>query len=182
MNKTQTVLFADIHIPDRFNQILEIIEDHSGDRRSVYMWRGQGDVRWPIHSSTYRRLLKERRWENTPSEETMRDYDRDLLLNAWHQGHGYENGRKLTDFELLAKLQHHGAATRLIDVSRNMLVALRFACRSQPDKTGILLGWHISNIMGFEGRPEKRGYNEIFGAGDSKGLDTGSHPVVWQPP
>lgn len=36
--------------------------------------------------------------------------------------------------------------------------------------------------MGFEGRPEERGYNEIFGAGDSNGLDTGSHPVVWQPP
>ncbi|MCR8998507.1 FRG domain-containing protein [Rahnella perminowiae] len=48
----------------------------------------------------------------------MRDYERDLLLNAWHQGYGYENGRKLTDFELLAKLQHHGAATRLIDVSK----------------------------------------------------------------
>ncbi|WP_431306784.1 FRG domain-containing protein [Ewingella americana] len=27
----------------------------------------------------------------------------------------------MADFELLAKLQHHGAATRLIDVSRNML-------------------------------------------------------------
>ncbi|THD51274.1 hypothetical protein ERD95_09180 [Enterobacteriaceae bacterium ML5] len=36
--------------------------------------------------------------------------------------------------------------------------------------------------MGFEGRPEERGYNEIFGTGDSKSLDTGMHPVVWQPP
>ncbi|MFD3232234.1 FRG domain-containing protein [Rahnella aceris] len=51
----------------------------------------------------------------------------------------------MTDFELLAKFQHHGAVTRLIDVSRNMLVALWFACRSQTDKKGILLGWHISN-------------------------------------
>lgn len=82
VDKTQSALFGEIYIPDKFNQILEIIEDHSGDRRSVYMWRGQGDVRWPIHSSAYRRLMKERRWENTPSEETMRDYERDLLLNA----------------------------------------------------------------------------------------------------
>lgn len=182
VHKTQTLLFGEIYTPSKFSQILEIIDDHSGDRRSVYMWRGQGDVSWAIHSSAYRRLLKERRWEEPPSEMTMRDYERDLLLNAWHQGYGYENGRKLTDFELLAKLQHHGAATRLIDVSRNMLVALWFACRSQTDKTGILLGWHISNILGFEGRSEERGYNEIFGAGDTKGLDTGSHPVVWQPP
>lgn len=130
VNKTQSVLFSEIYIPNKFNQILEIIEVHSGDRRSVYMWRGQGDVMCPIHSSAYRRLLKERPWESAPSEETMRDYERDLLLNAWHQGYGYENGRKLTDSELLAKLQYHGAATRLIDVSRNMLVALWFACRS----------------------------------------------------
>lgn len=82
MQKTQTALFGEIHIPVKFNQILEIIEDHSGDRRSAYMWRGQGDVRWPIHGSVYRRLLKERRWGNAPSEETMRDYERDLLLNA----------------------------------------------------------------------------------------------------
>lgn len=82
MQKTQAVLFGEIHIPVKFNQILEIIEDHSGDRRSAYMWRGQGDVRWPIHGSVYRRLLKERRWGNAHSEETMRDYERDLLLNA----------------------------------------------------------------------------------------------------
>lgn len=59
VDKTQSALFSEIYIPHKFNQILEIIEDHSGDRRSVYMWRGQGDVRWPIHSSAYRRLLKE---------------------------------------------------------------------------------------------------------------------------
>lgn len=182
VQKTQTALFGEIETPDKFNQILEIIECHSGDRRNLYMWRGQGDVSWPIHSSAYRRLLKEKRWEDAPSEQTMRDYERDLLLNAWHQGYGHENGRKLTDFELLAKLQHHGAATRLIDVSRNMLVALWFACRSQPDKTGILLGWHKSNIMGLEGRPEQRVYNEIFGTSwlEKEGLSVS--PVVWQPP
>ena len=182
VSRTQTELFGEIDTPDKFNQILEIIEGHSGDRRSIYMWRGQGDVSWPIHSSAYRRLLKKRRWGDGPSEQTMRDYERDLLLNAWHQGYGYENARKLTDFELLAKLQHHGAATRLIDVSRNMLVALWFACRSQPEKTGILLGWHISNIMGLEGRPEERGYNEIFGTSCLEKEGLALSPVVWQPP
>ncbi len=34
----------------------------------------------------------------------------------------FENGRTLSDFELLAKLQHHGAATRLIDVSKIFLL------------------------------------------------------------
>lgn len=50
VHKTQTVLFGEIYTPSKFSQILEIIDDHSGDRRSVYMWRGQGDVSWAIHS------------------------------------------------------------------------------------------------------------------------------------
>jgi len=82
VHKTQTVFFREIYTPNKFSQILEIIDDHSGDRRSVYMLRGQGDVSWAIHSSAYRRLLKERRWEEAPSEVTIRDYERDLLLNA----------------------------------------------------------------------------------------------------
>lgn len=63
-------------------------------------------------------------------------------------------GRKLTDFELLAKLQHHGAATRLIDVSRNMLVALWFTCSSEPEKTGLLFGLAAGVIIGLEGLME----------------------------
>ncbi|MEG3133068.1 FRG domain-containing protein [Rouxiella sp. T17] len=109
----------------------------------------------------------------------MRDYERELLPIACHQGYGYENGRKLSDFKLLAKLQHHGAATRLIDVSRNMLVALWFECRSKTDQTGILLGWHSNTILGLEGRPEERVCNEIFGTScvDKEGLS--SLPIVW---
>ena len=39
--------------------------------------------------------------------------------------------RQLSDLELLAELQHFGAATCLIDFSRSALVALWFACQTR---------------------------------------------------
>ena len=41
-----------------------------------------------------------------------------------------EMGRQLSDLEILAELQHFGAATCLIDFSRSALVALWFACQT----------------------------------------------------
>ena len=41
-----------------------------------------------------------------------------------------------TDLELLANLQHHRAATGLIDFTRSPLVALWFACHKSPEANG----------------------------------------------
>ncbi|MBI9115277.1 FRG domain-containing protein [Sanguibacter sp. YZGR15] len=51
------------------------------------------------------------------------------------------------DWEMLAKMGHHGAATRLIDVTRDPLITLWFLCDddaiidgvSVRNKTGVLL-------------------------------------------
>ena len=53
----------------------------------------------------------------------------DLIENARLIGHDMKNGRVLSDLELLAELQHFGAATCLIDFTRNSLIALWFACQ-----------------------------------------------------
>jgi len=107
----------------------------------------------------------------------MRNYELELLRKARHKGYGYEDGRRLADFEVLAKLQHHGAATRLIDFSRNMLVSLWFACHSERGKTGLLFGIHSDSLIGQEGEAEERSYDEIFEKGISKGGAT-----TWEPP
>ena len=50
-------------------------------------------------------------------------------MKARALGHDQKNGQQLSDLEILAELQHFGAATCLIDFSRSALVALWFACQ-----------------------------------------------------
>ena len=140
MDYFETDIFGSVALPVSITEVIELAREHSANRRNVHLWRGQSNIAWPIHSSAYRRLV---RTNSNVNENCMQGYEEYLLKHATHQGYRFEAGRELSDFELLAKLQHHGAATRLIDCSRNILAALWFACASEPDKTGLLFGIHF---------------------------------------
>jgi hypothetical protein len=45
---------------------------------------------------------------------------------------------KLSDLELLLELQHYGAATGLVDFSRDFLIALWFAAHDNKGKNGFV--------------------------------------------
>lgn len=85
----------------------------------------------PIHEEAASQLL----------ETSVVEYEEGLIDEARLIGHGYLGGRELSDLELLAVLQHHGAATRLLDLSRNVFVALYFACAVHPNDYGLLVGF-----------------------------------------
>lgn len=65
------------------------------------------------------------------------------------QGFRHRQDRELSDLELLAELQHHGAATCLIDFTANALVALWFACEKEPGKAGKVAAMATDNAERF---------------------------------
>lgn len=79
------------------------------------------------------------------TEERVRLYESQLLDNARLAGHGTASGRRLSELELFTLLQHHGAATRLLDFTENALVATWFACHAHEDSYGLLLGIDLTN-------------------------------------
>ena len=89
-----------------------------------YLFRGVPNAEYGIQASAYRRPK-----ENARSFEKFLQINKDLISEARLRGHGEKDGRKLGDLEILAELQHHGAATCLIDFTYNAQIALYFACQ-----------------------------------------------------
>lgn len=159
---------------------LEQIECNTSDY-GTYAFRGQENMNWPLESSATRRLRKyyyNKDLDAIPNFQiNYIDYHKDILLNpARLNGFGIEKGRDLSDLEILAKLQHFGAATGLLDFTKNRVIALWFAC--QDDKydgkvfiinTGSLK--HFENIT-YEKTKEK--ITEIF-------LPMRTVPFIWEP-
>lgn len=108
------------------DKLPEFIDWVSQFRRGKYLFRGVSDEAYPIEPSTYRRLPAA---ERTP--ETLLDINKEYIREARLRGHGTKNGRDLSDLELLAELQHFGAATLLIDFTFSPQVALWFACQQR---------------------------------------------------
>ena len=90
-----------------------------------YLFRGVSTESYKIEASAYRRLPEIDR--NDPKK--LLKINKDLIEKARGLGHDQKNGQQLSDLEILAELQHFGAATCLIDFSRSALVALWFACQ-----------------------------------------------------
>jgi len=99
-----------------------------------YLFRGVSTESYKIEASAYRRLSEADR--NNPNK--LLKINKDLIGKARSLGHDQRDAQQLSDLELLAELQHFGAATCLIDFSRSALVALWFACQqgSQTESNG----------------------------------------------
>ncbi|MDE0484015.1 MAG: tetratricopeptide repeat protein [Candidatus Poribacteria bacterium] len=90
----------------------------------LYLFRGVSNAEYKIQASAYRRLIDER--DQTPAN--LLEINKRMIDDARLQGHGQKNGDRLFDLELLAELQHYGAATCLIDFTYSAQVALWMAC------------------------------------------------------
>ncbi len=97
------------------------------------LFRGMANAEWDVESSLYRRLKFN---EDIDIDNIFLERTQMLIIHASEEGYDIKNGQKLSDLELLVDLQHHGAATCLIDFTKNSFVALCFACESADIKNG----------------------------------------------
>ena len=113
---------------EEFSRWVEKLEGRS------LLYRGLADAEWQVKSAAHRRLKE---LEGIPdNHEAFGNYISQLLDTAHMRGFRRHEGRKLSELELLARLQHYGAATCLIDFTHNPLVALWFACREEFEQKG----------------------------------------------
>ena len=149
-----------------------------------YVYRGVSNKDYPIEASTYRRLKNEKgeiRDEDKTAERLLQ-VNREMIEDAKRHKHGWENDQPPRDLDLLAKLQHSGAATCLIDFTKNPLVALWMACRKSS--SGSVPGKVYAVKIG-QGSPFKdvsfndvgNGINHFF----QRHEKTGYRLYQWQP-
>ena len=154
----QSPLYGEISAPETPSMLLRYLECVRWSRPWLEAWRGQANIGWQLDSTAARRLRLHQaalpdELPGTNSqygldfEELLRNYEARLLNQARMAGHGLRGSRELTDLELLSALRHYGAATRLMDFSRNVFVALWFACSDNDhlDKYGLLVGLEGNN-------------------------------------
>jgi hypothetical protein len=106
------------------------------------VWRGQQRASWGVHSGIYRALMARnkviapernpKKAQLFPEESEVRAAESVILKIARSQWR-FDDVNAL---ELFARLQHHGAPTRLIDVTRNPYIAAWFAVERHDEHDG----------------------------------------------
>ena len=110
--------------PTRISSLGEFIEWINQLGPGKYLFRGVPNAKYRIQASAYRRPKKD-----TRNFDRFLQINKHLIAEARLRGHGEKDGRELGDLEILAQLQHFGAATCLIDFTHNAQIALYFACQ-----------------------------------------------------
>ena len=113
----------------------------------LLVYRGMADADWEVSASAYRRI--ETSSKAPPPPTVFQNYMKQLLESAGLSGFRERQGRTHSDLELLAELQHNGAATCLIDFTTNALIALWFACGGNSKEDGKIIAMATDNSERF---------------------------------
>jgi len=158
----------------------------------MLIFRGQGNRKWKLESSADRRLR-----EAKSSLSLVEYLTEHLIKPARNEGYARRQDGELNDLELLATLQHQGAATCLLDFTSSFHIALWFACQNIK-RSGFVFIVDRGDINSFrEVTPEqaKDGIKNLLQPKDTtqrdksestllaSRSDADSHPIYyWQPP
>ena len=113
-----------------------------------FVWRGHPDPDWKLHSALFHRV--DQSDGAPPDEQRLRQVESELLARARRRDLG--GGPETPELQRLAVLQHHGTATRLLDVTTDPMIALWFACAggAHSGKQGVLFAVEVSSAMQLE--------------------------------
>lgn len=130
---------------DELNRAIGRISTLSPERQ--YVWRGQQDWRWRIGASLVRQLTAD---GTDLAENQVRAVEEQIIGRARDWRLGVEGAGVVPPLELLARLQHHGVPTRLLDVTSSPYTALWFACQRTPsgnrDASGALFAFDVTGL------------------------------------
>jgi hypothetical protein len=143
---------------------------HSHFSNEVWLWRGQASWKHGLHPGMHTRLINSKLKHTSKNLEQGTNQLISIARKAKLDKHG---DLRLPDLALLASLQHHGAATPLLDVTSDPLVALwmvAFANVDQPD----FLDEEAGSLYGILKPPEARWLDPLdarpFGDGASASI------------
>ena len=99
-------------------------------------FRGQAKDEWRLDSAAVRRLEREYGDDVLTDERVLHDLLRRYQADERIIPMGVIGGYPMEELQALSVLQHHGAATMLLDFTENALVALWFASTTEDDHDG----------------------------------------------
>lgn len=160
------------------DEYLKKIKALTKSEHRKYAYRGQGSTSYPINSSATRRL----NIIGTEPAERKRftEYNDTLITTAILKGYDQRGANHLKKLELLAELQHYGAATGLIDFTYSSLVALYFAVsgiKEDEKSDAVVYVIDTCNLNRFK-RIKPEHLNEKF---DDLLAKNGEKLWVWEP-
>lgn len=159
---------------------LERIDDGSD---AAHLYRGQANEQWQVDCSAVRRLNEGLCGEVKQSllGHVLTGYLIGLLRESrQYVGNCPELPLGSSDLDILAQLQHQGAATGLIDFTLDPLVALWFACSGYSADDGAVYVLAKSDTKEVESMElPQAGGATFFRNLDTRGLD--DPPYVWKP-
>ena len=123
-----------------------------------FVWRGHPDHEWTLHSALFERVKRHDGMD--PDEQRLRQVEYDVAFQALHRGIG--GGPETPELQRFAILQHHGTATRLLDVTTDPMIALWFACEDEErkGKPGVLFAIEVSKAVNLDWS-DKRSMTEV---------------------
>lgn len=130
MNKTDIIVTS---LAEYIEKVVNVAGTvfYSGTTNLFPVYRGQANSEWDLNPATYR--------NNRFKHEKNFICEMERIAPDAFAG--------MNRIEKLIKMQHYGLPTRLLDFSRNSLVALYFACNKEPDKNGAVYEIHAMPML-----------------------------------